>query len=286
MSQEDRWLLPRHQTEYPARDLVSEAQLHGRREATSLVLAATFFVATISMLVYGVRSVIDVGALLPQIELPVALQIPFGVVPFALAFVVVAMTCELLGRRRATALVSVGWLASSMALGLVRLADVIDGRGVSFNPTLGLATCSALALVVHVLVFDALRTRMQGRAFSLRLVVSTMAAQVVGWAAFAAVMFATEHADTTPLVLGSALYLAGSVVLLTLPALVVARFLRLFLRVGRFERLPPAMIVEDLVEDEPRPRRRAQRASIHPYSSAEMRFFTEGDQLAEASLDS
>jgi hypothetical protein len=40
--QEERWLLPRHQTDYPARDVVSEGKLHARREATFLVLSMLF----------------------------------------------------------------------------------------------------------------------------------------------------------------------------------------------------------------------------------------------------
>src|SRR5829696_3922156 len=41
-SYDDRWLLPRRQTDYPSWDQLPEATVHGRREATYLVLAATF----------------------------------------------------------------------------------------------------------------------------------------------------------------------------------------------------------------------------------------------------
>src|SRR5262245_25949257 len=98
----DRWLLPRQQTEYPARALLPEALLHGRREATFLVLAALFFVATTALITLGMTREVDLSALLasisPSIEVPTALLVPLGALPFALALIANALVCELLGR--------------------------------------------------------------------------------------------------------------------------------------------------------------------------------------------
>ncbi len=84
-SHDDRWLLPRRQTDYPTRDLISEAALHGRREATYLALAALFLVATVALIALGTSRPIDlssmIAAVVPDVELPVAMVLPVGVIP-------------------------------------------------------------------------------------------------------------------------------------------------------------------------------------------------------------
>src|SRR5262245_25101261 len=112
----DRWLLPRRQTEYPAWDVLAEARVHGRREATFLVLAAIFLVTAASLVVIGASRVIDPSALLAEIapdrELPFAIQVPLGVLPFALGCLALTLVCELYGRRRAAVLVGIGLIAT------------------------------------------------------------------------------------------------------------------------------------------------------------------------------
>jgi hypothetical protein len=124
-----------------------------------------------------------------------------------------------------------------------------------------------------------------------------------------------DSAAIIALATGSALYTLAAIALLTLPVALLARGLALFLRVARHDgdeaddedadaddddapielvrrRLPKAQIVEDgaaapedQIDDDDAPlgsrRRRRAVASIQPFSSAEMRFFQEGDQLAE-----
>ena len=293
--QEDRWLLPRRQTEYPAREMVAEVKLHARREATFLAFATMFVVAVTVAVVLGTSRMIDVSALIagvaPDLHLPVQLALPFGVVPAALGFVAVMMACELYGRRRASALVTAGMIAMGLLVGLAQLADLADGKGASFGAAVAIAAGMLFGHACNLIVFDALRRRMFGRRIVLRAILSTIVAQPVGWAAFGTVLYlmgATSPADIdalTAVALGSTVYTIAGVIVLAIPVAILVRPLALFLRVARFEdasisHLPPALIVED--EPAPRPRRRAARASIEPYSSAEMRFFTEGDQLVEA----
>jgi len=128
-----------------------------------------------------------------------------------------------------------------------------------------------------------------------------------------------DSAAIIALATGSALYTLAAIALLTLPVALLARGLAPFLRVARHDgddaddedadadadeedddapielvrrRLPKAQIVddgeaapEDQIDDDDAPlgsrRRRRAVASIQPFSSAEMRFFQEGDQLAE-----
>jgi len=324
---QDRWLSPRRQTEYPAWDLVAEDKLHGRREATFLVLAASFLVTTAVVVVLGTSRTVDpapvLAAALPDLALPIAMQIPFGVVPFALGVVALALVCELYGRRRAAALVATGLVATGALVGLLWLADRLDGRGTSFGPALGFGSCVLVGSVTHVAVFDALRRRAAGRHLWLRLLVSSVLAQLMGWAAFGVVMdrYAALAGSSEPdaatiraLAAGSALYTLAGVVVLTPLISLIARGLRLFLRVARHDadgdgdgrdeldaplvelahRRPSATegsVATDAIiagagaPDAAAVRRRAVRSSIPPYSSAEMRFFTEGDQLAESGTE-
>ena len=319
-SHEDRWLLPRRQTEYPARELVAEETLHGRREATFLVLAAVFVVATTALVVLGTSRILDPAPLLaaavPDVELPIAVQIPFGVLPFALGGLALALVCELYRRRRAAALVAIGVIVSLALAGFMRFADQVDGNDATFGPALGFASCCLAGYLTFLPIFDELRWRMAGRHLWFRLLVSSLAAQLVGWTAFGLVMYGwqTEPATISALAAGSAIYTVTCVVLLTPAIALIARGLRLFLRVAHHDayddgyrggsgdpaspieltrrRLPPAQIVDnDDIVDEPAPvRPRRARASTQsgpqPYSSTELQFFAEGEQLAESGAES
>src|SRR5262249_21747157 len=101
-AREDRWLLPRRQTEYPTWELVAEERLHGRREATFLVLAAVFLVTAAALILLGASRIIDPSSLLatalPEVELPIAIRIPLGAIPFALGGLSIALVVELYGR--------------------------------------------------------------------------------------------------------------------------------------------------------------------------------------------
>jgi uncharacterized PurR-regulated membrane protein YhhQ (DUF165 family) len=320
-STSDRWLLPRHQTEYPARVLLSEATLHGRREATFLALAAMFLVATTVLVVLGTSRTIDVGALLRSanvaVELPIALLVPLGVLPFALSFVASALVCHLFGRRRASALIAVGLVASLALAGLMRGADVIDG-GDAFGVSLAFAACYFIAHTFNVLVFDAFHRR----GIFLRMNIASLLAQVAGWSAAGLVLYALRGYFIEPmgqqmimsLTAGAAACSFAVVLVLSIPATLIGRGLAVALRVGdamydddeddqlaydddRDSRpgvpafaqgsvarpLPKALIVDD--DQQPHgdaERRRTARGVIQPFSSAEMRFFSEGDAAQES----
>jgi uncharacterized PurR-regulated membrane protein YhhQ (DUF165 family) len=336
----DRWLLPRRQTEYPAWDVIGEARLHGRREATFLALAAIFLVTTASLAVLGTSRIVDpsdaLASVAPDRAFPIAMQIPFGVLPFALGCLALTLVAELYGRRRATVLAGIGLVAMLALAGLMRLADQVDGNASMFGPALGFAAGYLVSQLIYVPLFDAMRWRMAGRHLWLRLLVLSVVAQLAGWAVFGVATYgiATALAFGAPpsasidtgaivaLATGSALYTLAAIALLTLPVALLARGLALFLRVARHDgdepddaedddavddrdadaddapielvrrRLPKAQIVDEAeaapegqIDDEDAPlgsrRRRRAVASIQPFSSAEMRFFQEGDQLAE-----
>lgn len=311
----DRWLLPRRQTELPARGLLPEETLHHRRELTFLALAALFLTTSCALVMLGASRVVDVSAVLarvaPGIELPTALLVPLGVLPFAASFIAVSLVCHLLGRRRARALVGVGVIAVIALVGLMRVADLIDG-GDAFGAALAFAAAHGVGHASNVLVFD----RLRGRSVFLRIVVTAIVANALAWAAFAGVLHAGGGYVLAPiargmilaLTVGSAAYSLVLVLVLATPAALTARGLAVALRVGRdlfgtgepattdeparsaarpafaggsaARKLPPALIV-DVDSDDEVARPRARRPSLQPYSSAEMRFFTEGDALGD-----
>lgn len=152
-------------------------------------------------------------------------------------------------------------------------------------------------------MFDLLRRHSRDPASFASLVVAALPAQAIGWLAFALVpqlgaayvYLPLDHATVTALALGSAACGAAITVVLAIPAVFAARGLSIALRVGRDplasddqdedddalaayrraygngpRRLPPALIVDDNVAAIP---------PLQPYSSAEMRFFADGDAI-------
>ena len=264
MSTEARWLLPRQQTEYPAKDLVSEVVLHGRREATFLALATLVILATTALLAFG--TLIDLNA---WFELPAELRLPLGALPGPLGLAALMLACELYGRR-ATSLVGAAVVSSAAMFGLAYLGG---------DAPLGLAVAIVVAHVATRSVYGALRRALAGRHVALRAVITAMIAQGTAWAAYAAVL---RDPAIAPVALGGAAFGLAATIALAIPLAIAARVLRLYLRVSRFERhLPPAVIVDDDDDDEviPLQRRRAPRGTVQPFSSAEMRFFAEGEEL-------
>jgi uncharacterized PurR-regulated membrane protein YhhQ (DUF165 family) len=299
---DDRWLLPRRQSEVPGWDLVAEETLHARREATFLWLSALFVGTSVVLVALGTSRIVDpapvLAVLAPGVALPLALRIPFGVLPFALGALALTLVCELYGRRRAAVLVAVGLVVTIGVGALLRLADRIDGTDASFAPTLAFAGCYLVGHGLYVPLFDALRRRMAGHHLWLRLLVLSSATQLAGWSAFGFALYGLATMTGGPvdvpaisaLATGAGLYSFACIVVLTLPVALLARALRLFLRVARPARND---IRSELAAWRSGPEagplgpmtpghRRPVRPSLQPFSSAEMRFFAEGDQLAES----
>jgi uncharacterized PurR-regulated membrane protein YhhQ (DUF165 family) len=313
---EDPWLLPTHQDDYPTLEVLPESRLHGRREGTFLALVALFLAATITLPLIGTSRVIDLALLVPELELPVALHFPLGIIAVPLGFLAINLVGELYGRRRATALVWIGLAVTLATIGLMRLSDQTGGVDAAFGPALGFAAFYLVAHVTNVLLFDALRRKMGGHGLALRSIITTVVAQLVGWIAFAFVLYGyfARTADAgvdimtpiTAMTFGALAYATACALVLVVPLVILARSLAPYLRIARFasvddpdvsaarrRRLPAAVLIDSspALPRLPTPlpgrtrhgvsERRAARQSIQPFNSAEMRFFTEGDELAE-----
>ena len=237
----DRWLLPRHQTEYPARARLAETTLHGRREMTFLVLTALYFVATATLVLLGTTRVIDLSALIariaPDAPRPISLAVPLGVLPFGLSFVASALLCELLGRRRASAAILFGAVISAALVGLMQSADWIDG-GHAFGAAAALAIGALVGHACNLVIFDLLRRASPGRQLFARMIIASWLSLALGWAAFYVVLRSGYFIDASSatvfkaMAVGSAIVSGLAVLVLAIPAAVIGRGLALALRVG------------------------------------------------------
>ena len=312
MTIHDRWLLPSRQREYPSRRVLTEEQLHARREATFLVLAGTFLVAVAVLPLLGMTRVIDLSSVLPDVELPFELMLPVGVLAFPLSFTAGCLVCELWGRRRASALV---WIGLLLGLGLVGLLAVTDsipdaaGRtGDSVAPALGFVACAFVGHMFNVQAYQALRRQSRGHHLWLRRAVSAFIALIAGWVVFALVMYtwAIQVAEVpsdeagkqvAAVALAGGLYCLAFAIADTVPLVLAARPLRVFLRLGRLESERDAYAegptAAGMTDAEPRKRAavvvdtsappaeepRAGRISKGGFNTVERRFFTEGEEL-------
>jgi uncharacterized PurR-regulated membrane protein YhhQ (DUF165 family) len=283
----DPWLSPTRQFDLPGRAQLPTATLQGRREATFLVLAAMFLVAAAALVLLGARTLFDVNATVAPLaadrELPAALVLPIGALALPVGWLAITLVGALYGRRRAIALVLVGSFSTLALIGLLRAAELET----EIAAALALAGGFIATSVLHVLIFAALRRQNSW----LRATLATLIGQPVGWAVFGLALIGLS--DGTPidqiraLMYGGAAYTIACGVIAALPVVLIVKLLRGYLRVGRnVDQRPAAIIVEEAV---PEPAMLAadrsgvsRGAAIAPYSSAEMRFFTEGDQLAEA----
>lgn len=283
----DPWLLPTRQRELPTREALPPVQLHARRESTFLVLSGTFLVATTAMLLSPAKF-IDVTALIADwtgLAVDNDMLLAFGALGFPLAALVLALVRERYGMRRALALLAFGAVACLALVGLAYMSETLE-------TALAFTACYLVGCGVMLVLCS-----MSSRHFWLRATFGVALAASVGFTAAAGVGYANggELELVTSQALG-ALAFTGAFTFVALVPLVIADYtLAIYLRVGPdLDDLDEAAASDEklvlldqrkrqpalLVEDEPR--RRPARPSLHPYSSAEMRFFTEGDTLAEA----
>ena len=297
----DPWLLPTRQRELPFREMLSPSRLHARREGTFLVLAGTFLLATAAMLLVPARliDVASVGNDWFGVDLPVDLQILLGAQAFPITLVMLALVGRLYGTRRALALVAFGSIA---CLGLGAVAYAVDPEALGFTVAF---TAGYLAMHVVALLVCAAMWR---KSLALGANVAAAVAQLVGWSAFGLVLYLHgSHAfgQITSIVLGGAAMTTVGMLVATLPLAITAHVLAIYLRVGRvasveLEEEEDDDVVDLVVAKKPVAELALAKGSLrtpapplpappprnlkgwHPDTSAELRFFTEGDQLDES----
>jgi uncharacterized PurR-regulated membrane protein YhhQ (DUF165 family) len=275
---DDRWLLPSRQSDLPGRDLLAPSQLHGRREGTFLALASLFLIATLALPLWFASSwVIDLTGL--PINLAGATELSIGVLLFPLALLVGQLVSELYGTRRAGMLVLAATVASLAVIGGEWLT--IDGYPLAL--ALALVACTTVTNAVNVLVFATARRAMDGRALALRSFVATPVALLAGWSAFtlAWIAIGLELDDAIALASTPCMYALACALVGALPLVIARGAFGTYLRIAGplhdhsapvRRRLPPALIIDD---SQP-----VRRVPFNPYTTGELRFFEEGDELA------
>jgi hypothetical protein len=267
-------LLPRHQTAYPARDLLAESTLHRRRETTFLVLATMAFVATTALVTSGTGVTYDITSwiesVLPDLSFPVALRVGLGAVPGVLGVLAIASTCDLYGAGRAAGLVA-ACTAACGALGglMIVAADGDDAIGIA----LSLMACAIVGQLVFLAVFALLRRAWSGRHAATRTMAAAVIAQPAAWAAYGAATIAFDRSADVDAVAaicgGSAAFVVACTLVLAIPLAMTTRGLALFLRVARSGN------DIDVITDEADYRGGPRNSS----STLDHRFFSDGDQV-------
>ena len=280
---DDRWLLPSRQSDLPGRDLLAPSQLHGRREGTFLALASLFLIATIALPLWFASSwVIDLTGL--PIDLANATELSIGVLLFPLALLVGQLVSELYGTRRAAMLVLAATVASLAVIG----GEWLTIGGYPLALGLALVACTTVTNAVNVLVFATARRAMDGRALALRSFVATPVALLAGWSAFTLTWIALglELDEAIALASTPCMYALACALVGALPLVIARRAFGTYLRIAGplhdhhaqpvRRRLPPALIIDD---SQP-----VRRIPFNPYTTGELRFFEEGDELANTEV--
>jgi uncharacterized PurR-regulated membrane protein YhhQ (DUF165 family) len=198
---------------------------------------------------------------------------------FPLALLVGQLVSELYSARRAGMLVLAATVASLAVIGGEWLT--IDGYPLAL--ALALVACTTVTNAVNVLVFATARRAMDGRALALRSFVATPVALLAGWSAFtlAWIAIGLELDDAITLASTPCMYALAFALVGALPLVIARRAFGVYLRIaGSLQdhsqpvrrRLPAALIIDDS--------RPVRRSSFNPYTTGELRFFAEGDELA------
>jgi hypothetical protein len=276
-------LLPSQQSDVPGRDLIAAPRLYDRREGTFLALALLFLLATVALPLWFASSwVVDLTGL------PIAVvgELSIGVLVFPVALLIGQLVCELYGARRASMLVLATTLVSFAVVG----GEWLTVSGYPLELELALVICTTVTNAANILVFALSSRAMDGRALFLRSFVATPVALLAGWSAFtlAWIGLGLELDDAIALASAPCLYACACALVGALPLVIARRVFGVYLRIGGREappidhsqiaprRLPPALIIDD----EPGlPSLR--RPPFTPFTTGEMRFFAEGDELSQ-----
>jgi uncharacterized PurR-regulated membrane protein YhhQ (DUF165 family) len=269
-----------------------------RSELPFVVLAALFVGATIALPLWFASSYVADLTQVP-IDLAGATELTLGVLVFPIALIMGQLICELYGTRRAMVVTLLGTIASA---GIVYAAQ----QGSLAYPaqlTLALVVCTTVANLINVLVFAGATHALDGRALWLRSFVATPVALLIGWAAFAGTWVQLGNDVDSAIAMASApcLYacacaLAGIIVLVALKAMLRERPLEAppieyaLVQPRRPAPALPAMLVEERSEPilltrvirrpmpVPMP---VNTAPFKPFTTGEMAFFQEGDEMGE-----
>jgi len=265
-----------------------------RSEFPFVVLSALFVGATIALPLWFASSYVADLTRVP-IDLAGASELTLGVLVFPVALIMGQLICELYGARRALITTLIATAASAGVVVAVDQGQV----ALPADLTLALVVCATVANLVNVLVFAGSTSALDGRALWLRSFVATPVALLIGWAAFAGAwtQLGNDVNDAIAMASAPCLYacacaLAGILVLVALKAILRERPLEappIEYALVEPRRIQPAVLVEEpilltRVIRRPVPMPVNTAPYFKPFTTGELAFFREGDEMSE--LDS
>lgn len=193
--------LPSHQHAYEGLELLSEEELHVRREKIFLLLAGVFL-GTLAMLnLIGVTRFLDLSFSLGSLEVPMPVAV--GVLPYPITFLCTDFISELYGRRRANWVVLVGFVINLWVVAILWIGGALPGsespifdgvRTLAFGAVGASMIAYLAAQLVDVQLFHFWKRITGGRHLWLRNNGSTLISQLVDTVAVITITHYYAHA--------------------------------------------------------------------------------------------
>lgn len=245
---------PLDQAELPGREPLDDAHLYRRRERVLLVFACLFVAGAALLPILGATKVFGASWMFLQAgyEPPVRALVPAGALALPIALVALNMIGELFGKSRARTLFVAILLVWSGELGLLWVMDHVPDYDrettTTFFPALALVTGGFVTCLLQIEIFAAIAVRW------LRYLLSPLLAIASGWVVFGLIAkYAALAGMPAPdriagLALGAGAYTWLGVLVCSIPAMIVARSLSVYVRVVLRRRRSR---YEDDYDDEP-----------------------------------
>lgn len=194
----DMPLGPQHR--YDGLPELSDEALSWRREMVFLTLAG-LFLGTLAMLnIIGVSRFIDLSFTVPLFGWQVPMAVAVGVLPYPITFLCTDFISEIYGRRRANAVVAVGFLLNVWVAFIIWLGGVLPGfdapafdhiRELTLRTVVASMVAYLIAQLVDVQLFHFWRRLTRGRHLWLRNNASTLVSQLVDTTLVILIIFPT-----------------------------------------------------------------------------------------------
>ena len=228
---------PLDQAELPGREPLEEAQLYRRRERVLLVFASLFVAGAAMLPILGTSKQFGASWMFLQAgyEPPVRALVPAGALALPIALVALNMVGELFGKSRARVLlvaILLVWIGELALLWVTdHVADYDRETTTTLFPALALVTGGFVTCFLQIEIFGAIAVRW------LRHLLAPLLAIASGWVVFGLIarysglpgMPAFDR--VVGLSLGAGAYTWLGVLACSIPAMIIARPLSIYVRV-------------------------------------------------------
>jgi len=203
-----------------------------RRQNVFLVLSGLFLGSLAMLNIVGVARFLDLSFTIPLVEWRVPMVVAVGVLPYPITFLCTDFICELYGRRRANALVAVGFLVNLWVAFILWIGGILPGspspefmliRKLTLTTVIASMVAYAVAQLVDVHLFHFWKRLTKGRHLWLRNNGSTLISQLVDTTAIILIIYpigALPMVEDEPVVRQLLVFIASGYVFKLVAALV------------------------------------------------------------------